>query len=238
MSGLGHLLEREGIATVCIALVREHAARMRPPRALWVPFPLGRPFGAPDDAGLQRRVLLAALDLLQAAHGPVLADFPEDAPPMEIAGDLATVCPVSFAPRRDDDQELAAILDEVTRLTPWYDLGRERRGRTTVGLSGLDIADAARFLNACAAGAMPPPPPDVDRVDALRWAADDLKAFYVEAVTARPGAADDARIEAWFWTGTAAARMLRRLRARCLADDDPALRDVGDFMLVASAYRG
>ena len=81
MSGLGHLLEREGIATVCIALVREHAARMRPPRALWVPFDLGRPFGAPNEPAFQSEVLRAALALLVREDGPViLKDFPKDAP--------------------------------------------------------------------------------------------------------------------------------------------------------------
>ena len=49
MSGLAKFLEDEGLATTLIALVREQAADVAPPRALWVPFELGRPFGAPDD---------------------------------------------------------------------------------------------------------------------------------------------------------------------------------------------
>ena len=36
--------------TTGISLVRENTASMQPPRALWVPFPLGRPLGVPDDA--------------------------------------------------------------------------------------------------------------------------------------------------------------------------------------------
>ena len=61
MSALGHYLEEEGIATTQISLIREHTEAMKPPRALWVPFVLGRPFGVPNDAAFQRRVVLAAL---------------------------------------------------------------------------------------------------------------------------------------------------------------------------------
>ena len=46
MSALSYYLEREGIMTTGISLVRENTASMRPPRALWVSFPLGRPLGS------------------------------------------------------------------------------------------------------------------------------------------------------------------------------------------------
>src|SRR5205823_7005082 len=53
----------------------------KPPRALWVPFELGRPFGPPSDPPFQRRVILAALRLLERAGGPVIIeDFTEDDP--------------------------------------------------------------------------------------------------------------------------------------------------------------
>jgi hypothetical protein len=81
VSALGHYIEEEGIATVAIALVRPQAERTRPPRALWVPFELGRPFGPPSDPAFQKGVILAALRLFEADTGPVLlADFPEDDP--------------------------------------------------------------------------------------------------------------------------------------------------------------
>ena len=65
MSGLGHILENAGLSTVSISLVREHTERIVPPRALWVPFEFGRPLGVPGDADFQRRVLVAALKLLE-----------------------------------------------------------------------------------------------------------------------------------------------------------------------------
>lgn len=70
-------LERHGIATVAIQLLREVAERVRPPRALFVPFPHGYPLGAPDDPALQHRVIDAALRLLEddALRPPVLVDY-------------------------------------------------------------------------------------------------------------------------------------------------------------------
>jgi hypothetical protein len=65
-------LERRGIPTVSIVLLREVAERVRPPRALWVPFPHGYPLGRPDDPVLQRDVIVRALELLAREDVPVL----------------------------------------------------------------------------------------------------------------------------------------------------------------------
>jgi len=71
VSALGHYLEEEGIATVAVVLIRPQAENTKPPRALWVPFELGRPFGPPNDAAFQKRVILAALGMLVEDGGPV-----------------------------------------------------------------------------------------------------------------------------------------------------------------------
>lgn len=69
-------LERRGIATVAIQLLREIAEKVRPPRALFVPFDHGYPLGVPGDAARQRQVILAALRLLEEpGPGPVLLEF-------------------------------------------------------------------------------------------------------------------------------------------------------------------
>jgi hypothetical protein len=65
-------IERCGIATVCIVLLREIAERVRPPRSLFVPFPLGYPLGKPHDPRVQREVILSALALLARNDVPVL----------------------------------------------------------------------------------------------------------------------------------------------------------------------
>jgi hypothetical protein len=69
-------LERQGIATVTIQLLREVAERVRPPRALFVPFRHGYPLGRPGAPDIQHAVIAAALDLLQQASSPpVLAAY-------------------------------------------------------------------------------------------------------------------------------------------------------------------
>ena len=69
-------IERHGISTVCISLLRDVAEKVRPPRTLAVPFLHGSPLGAPHDIALQRSVILAALRLLEeVGPGPVLADY-------------------------------------------------------------------------------------------------------------------------------------------------------------------
>jgi hypothetical protein len=70
-------LERQGIATVCLQLLREVAEKVHPPRALWVPFPHGYPLDKPGDPQRQHAVIEAALKLLEEpnAQPPVLAEF-------------------------------------------------------------------------------------------------------------------------------------------------------------------
>ncbi len=236
MSGLAHYFEDEGVPTVVVALVREQAEKMRPPRALWVPFPLGRPFGAPDDAQQQKRVLRAALALLEAPSGPLLVDFDEaGAPEREEA---AWICPVSFDPPAVAEDGIGRrVADEVAMLRPWHDLGVERRGRTATGLSKLPIEAVAEWLSAFTEGRpLPPAAPDSPLIDHLRWAAEDMKAFYYEAATARPGAASGTRLESWFWEESAAGELLKALRRRCLDDENDSVRELGEFMLVPEAY--
>jgi hypothetical protein len=70
-------LERQGISTVALVLLREVAERVRPPRALALPFRHGHPLDRPGDPGRQRAVLEAALRLLEdgARTPPVLVDY-------------------------------------------------------------------------------------------------------------------------------------------------------------------
>lgn len=73
---LAAALERQGVATVAIVLLREIAERVRAPRALWVPFAHGYPLGRPHDAAIQHRVIARALQMIEDERsGPVLRDF-------------------------------------------------------------------------------------------------------------------------------------------------------------------
>ncbi|HUF26201.1 MAG TPA: hypothetical protein VMM18_04375 [Gemmatimonadaceae bacterium] len=69
---LAGVLEQHGIATVCIALVRSVAEKVRPPRALAVPFRFGAPLCEVNDAIGQLAVMRAALALLAEAGPPAL----------------------------------------------------------------------------------------------------------------------------------------------------------------------
>jgi hypothetical protein len=241
VSGLARFFEEEGLATVVISLVREHTERIKPPRALWVPFQLGRPLGAPDDPAFQTRVLRAALALFAAPAGPVIGDFDEDAPGVDPEDYSGWVCPVNLPAPPDSavapDSLLAQLRDEIDSLAPWYDLARERRGRTTVGVSGLAIVDAAalltRFLDD---PELESPDPALSAPHAAKFAADDLKAWYLDAATARPGAAGSTALNDWFWGETAAGRLLLRLSAVCRGIDAPVMQWLGHKALVPRTH--
>ena len=70
-------LERQGISTVALQLLREVAEAVHPPRALFVPFPHGYPLDRPNDPARQHAVIEAALRLLEdpGATPPVLVDY-------------------------------------------------------------------------------------------------------------------------------------------------------------------
>ena len=70
-------LERRGISTVAIQLLRRVAEKVRPPRALWVPFRHGYPLDTPDQPEKQLAVLKAALQVVEdkSLKPPVIVDF-------------------------------------------------------------------------------------------------------------------------------------------------------------------
>jgi hypothetical protein len=232
VGGLGLYLEQEGIPTTQISLVREHTELIKPPRALWVPFELGRPFGAPDAPAFQRRVLKAALELLLAESGPLLADFPDDAPEAGMIEGWA--CPVNLPPPPSDESELAAELArELEATRPWHDLWRERRGRSTVGVSGLEIGQAAAYMAAFLEAEAPDMPRDGLTPGALlKLVVEDLKAFYLEAAMAQPGNASSTALADWFWGETVAGRIMLALRPKLLQHAEESLRLFAQRVLV------
>ena len=66
-----------GIATVAIQLLRHVAERVRPPRALCVPFRHGYPLDRPGSPDRQHAVIEAALRVLERADAtpPLLAEL-------------------------------------------------------------------------------------------------------------------------------------------------------------------
>lgn len=238
MSALGHYLESEGLATAGLSLIRLHSEKIRPPRALWVPFELGRPLGIPNDPAFQKRVLRALIDLLAKPSGPVLDDFPDEVPAADPSDMEGMICPVSFDFVDNEAETLAdRVRREVTGLEPWYQLARERRGRTTYGSTGLDLAALLVFLTSWLDGGTPPSPIAGQSAEAvLKIASEDLKAFYLEAMQAQPSPKPSRLLYDWFWTEAAAGTMLVTIRDICMASDNSAIRNTAANYLVPRAY--
>ncbi len=206
--------------TTGISLVRENTASMQPPRALWVSFPLGRPLGKPGDAAFQHRVIATALGLLGEQCGPVLVDYPEDAPTVSL--DDAPACPVSFAkPVNNTDPSsykwTTALQQELQTLSPWHDLGRRRRGgRTLVGVSEYSMTENLQKLGQLLDdNALP-----TAELNWFKGAIEDAKVFYIEALTAQPGEYDHAQIEQIYWRETRMGAAVLRFSEKFLTDPD------------------
>jgi hypothetical protein len=232
VSALGHYLEEEGIATVAISLIRPQTENTKPPRALWVPFELGRPFGPPGDPAFQKRVLLAALQLLERRDGPVIIeDFPDDDPRARPDPQWQPPLP----PAASSDAPATRLEGEIAQLRGAHDHWVVQYGRSTVGLSGLSVAECGRIVAAWLAGERPTSPRDgFSPILLLRFAVDDLKAYYLEAAAAGAVRPSSRQLGDWLWNGTAAGTAFVALRAMGLAGDDERLKAVlGNFMVPA-----
>lgn len=223
---LSRVIEEHGIATTTIAMVREHAERVKPPRALFVPFFFGFALGKPNDADFQHGVLKAALDLLSAGEGPVLEDFPDDTDP--------TLMPQASQVTASPEQSTRSAADEITALRAFYERWVDNNsGRTAVGLCGVPqrrFRGVIRFLEACAQGDndadLAERPDGVSRPQFIRYCVDDLKAFYYEARMEQHKEADEDSLHRWFWGDTATGKLVTELAAVLNESDDPVLKGV------------
>ena len=233
------LSEAEGIPTVAISLDPGLHRTIQNPRSLWVPFELGRPIGPPRHADFQLKVMTAALELLVAKDGPVLlADFPEDdptvleipnwVPPFDLSASI-----VNF----NDVAGLNKLFQrEVADIMPSYVRFALINARTTVGLSGFDIATIpSHLVNYLCQDVHPPTDAGTPAVQRLRWAVDDLKAFYLEAMSANSETPSSRQMQAWFWDRTVAAQVIIALRQKLLASDDKRDQAVGRMNLIPGA---
>jgi hypothetical protein len=205
---LARAFESAGLPTTSIALLKEHVLRTKPPRALFVPFPFGYALGKPDDPEFQHKVLNAALQLLAAPAGPLLVEFPEDGdgPPRLIQASVVQNLDAQGDPA-----------DELTAMRRYYERWvEEHEGRTAVGNSGVPsrrFRGLVRYLQAFVAGTPYEyeKPAEVGELHFIRQAADDLKAFMLEArMQQRPDERDNA-LQNWFWGQTATGLLLVRV---------------------------
>lgn len=71
------MVEESGIPTVVVSTGRDLSAQVRPPRTVFVNFPMGNPFGKPFDKVQQHTILLDALDALESMrHAGEIIDLP------------------------------------------------------------------------------------------------------------------------------------------------------------------
>jgi hypothetical protein len=214
---LARVFEAAGLSTVSLVLLKEHAQRTKPPRALFVPFPYGYPLGKPGDPEFQHTVLKAALELFIQESGPVLAEFPEkgDAP--------VRLVHASDQPKTNSEEDPA---NEITTMRRYYEQWLEDHdGRTAVGNSGVPsrrFRGMIRYLQAYVEGAACDfeKPAEVSQVQFLRQAADDLKAFMLEARMQQRPQDRDNTLYAWLWGETAVGLLLARVAQK--------LRDNGE----------
>jgi hypothetical protein len=220
---LARVFEEAGLTTLTIAMVREHAEKVKAPRVLFVPFPFGYALGKPNDPQLQHRVIGAAIDLLQREQGPVLEDFPEEEAP-EALVQASGVQQMAAEAERDP-------ADEVTTLRAFYERWLEdHSGRTTVGLCGIPQRrwrGVVRFLESYSRGEdadIRERPAHVPVPQFIRYCVDDLKAFYYEARMSQRANVSESELHRWFWGETAMAQLIRAVAQRMNASDDPALK--------------
>jgi hypothetical protein len=163
-------IEAQDVSTICLSLYRPFTEAAKPPRALWVPFPFGRPFGAPNNKAIQRKVIHAALRLLRRERGPVLEELALSAEEdhfdarHQTAGASCgpTGCNFEAALSSPDDEQSApsippydgdlnGVYEELRSLARHHATYLEQYGgRTQVGHSGIDptmVEGAAEFVH-------------------------------------------------------------------------------------------
>lgn len=215
MSGLAHYLEDEGLSTVVVALVREHVVKMSPPRAIWVPYEMGRPFATPNDVELQQRVLKAAFALLDApGPQPLLKDFPEEASHRD--GDSNWAFPGAL--------DAESVMAETSTVLPIWQQAQTRSGRTVVGVSGLSPEAAVEYIARYHSPDPMPNPKGMAPVSRARFAIDDIKTFYFEAALAKGGWPSSCQLNQWFWKRTLAGKMILDFQETARLAEDKNLR--------------
>jgi len=70
-------IERVGIATIGVSIVREYSEKVQPPRTVFLRWPFGHPLGEPGKTLQQRTIVLEALQALYQIEEPgTIIDLP------------------------------------------------------------------------------------------------------------------------------------------------------------------
>ena len=236
---LAFYFEAAGFATVLVGFVREHIDAIKPPRALFLDFPMGRPFGKPNDSVFQSNVIRAAFALFDAKAGPVLEEYPESIP--VTCGRMGYALPVELVLAVDDISDVDVLLKqvqaEVALLRSAYDAAVAARGRTTVGASELAIKEFAPYIAEFVKGHKPKSPrKGLPAIPLLKLVVEDLTAYYTEARTHRDDIDNIEQLGKWFWEETKSGQLILCLEAISLESDDKVLRQIVDMSLITPRF--
>jgi len=70
-------IEKVGVPTIGVSIVRGYSEKVRPPRTVFLRWPFGHPFGEPFNKAQQRVVLAEALQALYTIREPgMIIDLP------------------------------------------------------------------------------------------------------------------------------------------------------------------
>ncbi len=206
--------------------MREHTEKVKPPRALFVPFPLGLPVGHPGNVAEQQRVLDLAFSMLDAPSGPVLLVLADDAP--DEGGSPLQASSIELT----SEAQAADFATEVTLMRRYWEQHFARTGRTGVGLSTIPpqrFRGVVRFLESYLGDSqadLDERPADMPVPQFIRACVEDLRVMYVEArLQTHPEESSDDRAR-WLLGATALGVMLRRLRDVMDASTDPNVKAI------------
>jgi hypothetical protein len=213
------------LVTVALSLVREHTMKVKPPRAVYVPFPLGLPVGHPENVTEQDAVLTLAFSTLDAPSGPVLFDYVDEQAASEAGSPMqASEVNVSAAALSVD------LVTEVTLMRRYWEQRLEATGRSGVGLTGIPpqrFRGVVRFLEAFVTDPtsdMPERPPETALPLYIRSCVEDLRVMYAEARMKTHPNEQSAERQHWILGETALGVLMRRLRDAMEASDNPAVK--------------
>jgi len=237
--GLAHIFENQGFSTVLVGFVKEHIEAIKPPRALWLNFPMGRPLGKPNNPEYQKKVIRSAFNLFQKRLGPILEDF-EDIIPVK-CGRMSYALPVELVFKvsqlGDIDELVKEVQIETSNLIPDYIKAKNKFSRTTVGASEMQISELVPYIGEFAKGKKPKSPrKGLPSIPQLKLVVEDLNAIYTETRFYRDKIDDFEFLGKWFWEETKAGKLLLAVEAVSLESNDPVLRQIASMSLLTPRF--
>jgi len=239
VSVLAHFFESFGLSTVLVGFVKEHIQAIKPPRALWLDFPMGRPLGKPNDIEFQKKIIRTAFKMFNEKSGPVLREFPDVIPVKN--GRMGYALPVELVIDKNNigniDLLVQEVKTEIESLNKDYTRAVTFRKRTTLGASEMKISDYVNYISLFIKGDIPNSPrKGIGPVPLLKLVVEDLQAYYTETITFRDKIDDFEKIGTWFWEKTKAGKLILCLEAVSLKSENRVLKQIVDMSLITPRF--